>query len=162
MEETEEQEPGAAFTAELVSLGDCGPPVARYKDEKGNDVSPLPLHTLDDEDQEQLDTADSRKRFPPRRHPVMRTFLHVTTALYSMAGLGSLERSKAFRAIKRVSKYYSHDISHMIRCNMSARLLLQGVGGERRGLNGLARAPEGAGRGSKIRKIIRRINAELI
>ncbi len=31
----------------------------------------------------------------------MRTFLHVTTALYSMAGLGSLETSKAFKAIKK-------------------------------------------------------------
>jgi len=99
MEDTEEREPRSAFTAELVSLGDCGPPVARYKDKKGNDVSPIPLHMLDDEDQEQLDAADSRKRFPPRQHPVMRTFLHVTTALYSMAGLGS----KIRQIIRRIN-----------------------------------------------------------
>jgi hypothetical protein len=42
-------------------------------------------------------------RMPPKKHTVIRTLLHVTTALYSMAGLGRLEESTAFKEIKKGS-----------------------------------------------------------
>ncbi|XP_059096386.1 uncharacterized protein LOC131890945 isoform X2 [Tigriopus californicus] len=41
--------------------------------------------------------VEKRVRKVPRPNTIMRTFLHVTTALYSMAGLGSLKQSRFYR-----------------------------------------------------------------
>ncbi len=68
----DEDDPAQAFTCRIVepaeedlpeeeegaddrggySVAVAPPPMVEYFDEKGNNVTPLPLHTLDEEDQE--------------------------------------------------------------------------------------------------------------
>lgn len=46
---------------------------------------------------EEREKVGRKLKLPPRKNTIMKTLLHVTTALYSMAGLGSLEQSRAFK-----------------------------------------------------------------
>ncbi len=49
-EDLPEEEEGADAGGYSVAV--APPPMVEYFDEKGNNVTPLPLHTLDEEDQE--------------------------------------------------------------------------------------------------------------
>ena len=54
-------------------------------------------------------TKDARRRRkrPPKKNVLVRSLLQVTTTLYSMAGLGSLEQSKAFKDIRKTESIRS-------------------------------------------------------
>ena len=106
----DEEDPAVFYTAKLVEpIDENDEPSVEYFDKEGNNVTPLPLHTPDkDEEAIIVSKSDPRKksasfrlRRPPKKNPIMKTLLHVTTALYSMAGLGSLEQSKAFKELNK-------------------------------------------------------------
>ncbi len=108
----DEEDPGAFYIAQLAEPASSDPdvePNVEYFDKEGNNVTPLPLYNPEDDEDEADTTAREKKpkpksrisRRPPKKNPIMRTLLHVTTALYSMAGLGSLEQSKAFKEMNK-------------------------------------------------------------
>ena len=102
----DDEDPSLYYIQQLLPAEDADDePMVEYFDKEGNNVTPLPLHAPDDEE-EAIMTLDPKKkgsllRRPPKKNPIMKTLLHVTTALYSMAGLGSLEQSKAFKELSR-------------------------------------------------------------
>ncbi|TRY78860.1 hypothetical protein TCAL_15302 [Tigriopus californicus] len=88
---------GHGFTYKIIEgEGAEEEPVVEFFDPEGNNVTPLPLY-LPSEDPKLKEEVEKRVRKVPRPNTIMRTFLHVTTALYSMAGLGSLKQSRFYR-----------------------------------------------------------------
>eukprot|EP00095_Tigriopus_kingsejongensis_P000872 maker-scaffold389_size186684-snap-gene-0.21 protein:Tk00872 transcript:maker-scaffold389_size186684-snap-gene-0.21-mRNA-1 annotation:"wd repeat-containing protein 78" len=85
----------AGFTHKIIPDEDGGEPIVEFFDPEGNNVTPLPLYVPKEEPAAHDDGSKVSK--VPRPNTVLRTFLHVTTALYSMAGLGSLQQSRLYR-----------------------------------------------------------------
>ncbi|XP_023321545.1 uncharacterized protein LOC111696231 [Eurytemora carolleeae] len=82
-----------------VEYTDSGP-IIRYNDEEGNDITPQPLYTP----QEDLKIKKKKKvvavSTPGEPSPIMATFLKMATStVYKMAGLGSFQGSHTYKSV---------------------------------------------------------------
>ncbi len=67
-----------------------------YKDDQGDDVTPLPLYIPQDQLEKELEREELERR-SAKPHNIMQTFLKMSSVVYSMAGLGSIEESKVYK-----------------------------------------------------------------
>ena len=69
--------------------------MVEYKDKDDQLVTPLPLYIPEDHLEAELDKEEESKK--PKHFNIMQTFLKMSSAVYSMAGLGSIEESKVYK-----------------------------------------------------------------
>ena len=63
--EQDDSPPSSYYRHEVTRLDLGGPPIIEYFDKEGNNVTPLPLHVLDEREEEQVRIPgfDFKKRF---------------------------------------------------------------------------------------------------
>lgn len=70
--------------------------MVHYKDDQNEDVTPLPLYVPQEQLEAELDKEEMERR-STKPHSIMQTFLKMSSVVYSMAGLGSIEESKVYK-----------------------------------------------------------------
>lgn len=95
----------ASAVSELKSIDGKIEPInlVEYRDDQNEVVTPLPLYIPKKEIEDELTKQDDPKIKPQN---IMQTFLKMSSVIYSMAGLGTVEESKIYR-----EKFPSEDSS---------------------------------------------------
>ena len=95
----------ASAVSELKSIDGKIEPInlVEYRDDQNEVVTPLPLYIPKKEIEDELTKQDDPKIKPQN---IMQTFLKMSSVIYSMAGLGTVEESKIYREIQSTSYFY--------------------------------------------------------